>query len=376
MSLYWPPLPAQVETGKPRLHALVIGVGDYPHLMGGAGHPAVVNFGLQQLTTTTFTAVRIAEWLATEYNNLACPLGSIELLLSPGQQLTRPDGSTVQIDVSSMNNIQTAFSDWYLRCHGLTGNIAFFYFAGHGLSTASQYLLASDFGSPAFLNLWRNAIDFDGLQTGMRANNADTQLFFVDACREAPIDALLQLNPSGDSLAGGATIFDQVTSSAAYYAAADGLQAYGPATGITFFATALLDSLSGAGALNKAGKWAVDTFSLGNSLGQIMDQLAFLHNQPLTCNPDPRGKVAMVHCPPSAIVRTSIGCQSDAANAECEILLKRGTDAFHSQAGQDRPWTGRLRPGDWDIELKFQNFATVMRKETLTPPVFDLEEPI
>lgn len=375
MTLYWPDQPNQIDLSQPRLHALVIGVGDYPHLMGGAGHPAVTNFGLQQLTTTRLTAIRVAEWLTTDHHHPVCPLGSIELLLSPAEQLTRPDNSQVAIEVSTKDNIKQAFDRWWARCNALAGNMAFFYFAGHGISTASQYLLAADFGKPTVPDLWAHCIDFDGMRVGMRANAADTQLFFVDACREKPIDALVQQNPHGDPLC-SSSIFDQVAASAAYYAAADGRQAYGPAADITFFSTAVLEALAGAGAVNKGGKWVVDTFSLGNAIGQILASLATVHSQPLTCNPDPDGVPAAVHFPAAPIVRAAIGCQSDQANTEAEIRLQRQAVSHHSPPGDPRPWTGKLPPGDWDITMTFQNFPAVSRTETLMPPVFELEEPV
>jgi hypothetical protein len=275
-----------------------------------------------------------------------------------------------------MSNILKAFSKWEDRCNALAGNIAFFYFAGHGMSTASQYLLAADFGNPALSRLWTNCIDFDGFRVGMRANKADTQLFFVDACREVPIDALIQSNPSGNPLCDGATTLDKVSASATYYAAAEGRQAYGPANDITFFSQAVLSSLGGAGAKKMNGVWVVDTFTLANSIGQILATLASLHKQPLTCNPDPQGELARIHFPPTAVVHTRIGCKSIQANSEAEIHLQRQAASHHSARGDPRPWTGKVEPGDWDIEMNFQSFPAVIHHETLMPPVFELEEEI
>ena len=156
------------------------------------------------------------------------------------------------------------------------------------------------------------------------------RLFFADACREKPIDALLQRNPSGDPLVTGATVFNQVAASAAYYAAADGLKAYGPSNEVTYFASALLEALEGAGSLNRNGQWRVDTFSLGNAAsGQIMASLAAKYSQPLTCNPVPQGLPAPIHFPVQPFVRTSIGCQSVQANER----------AGHSSDAQRQPVT-------------------------------------
>jgi caspase domain-containing protein len=377
MTLYWPADPQDIDLTAPCLHAFIIGVGEYPHLMGGASHPAVVNFGLQQLTTTIITAKRIAKWLATEYKNPAVKLGSIELLLSPAETIQRPDGSQVAIDGATMKNVKDAFKPRWLkqRCDANAGNIAFFYFAGHGISSASQYLLLSDFGDPNG-GLWDNVIDFDGTRSGMRSVKADTQIFFVDACRETPIDALVQVNPPSGVKLSDATIFDQVTSSAAYYAAADGLQAYGPANDVTYFAAALLEALEGAGARQKNGQWVVDTFLLGSGLGHVMSLLSSEINQPLTVNPNASGKPAPIHFPAAPSVRASVGCQSAQANAEALIQLQQGATALLSQAGDKRPWTGRLAVGDWQVNMTFQHFPQVQRTEKVVPPVFELEVPV
>ena len=376
MTLYWPNNIPEIDQPRPRLHVFIIGVGDYPHLVGGAGHPAVSSFGLQQLTTTVITAKRIAEWFLTKYRNPAVPLGSIELLLSPAELVTRPDGVSRAIDTATMSNIREAFTDaWWPRCNSMKENVAVFYFAGHGLNTLSQYLLPADFGAPG-PNLWANNLDFDAMRIGMRANAADTQLFFADACRETPIDALIQLNPTGDALA-TASLFNQVGASAAYYAAAQGRRAYGPSNDVTFFASALIDALDGAGALNKgSGQWVVDTFSLGNALGQIMKSLATVHGLALTCNPDPTGLPAEIHRPASGIVRTSIGCRTPQANAEAEIMLTRGATSHVSPTGALRPWSCNVFPGDWALDLKFRTFAQIHQDETLMPPLFELQVPV
>ena len=71
------------------------------------------------------------------------------------------------------------------------------------VNTVRQFLLAADFGNPANPDFWENCIDFSGMRSGMHKNAADTQLFFIDACRERLIDALIQLNPHGKPLCSG-----------------------------------------------------------------------------------------------------------------------------------------------------------------------------
>ncbi len=90
MSLVWPAAEADIVSAQPRLHAVIIAVSDYPHLNGGSGALANDPLGLSQLTTPGFTGQAIARWLLNDYNNPPCPLGSIEVLLSPSAAVPGP----------------------------------------------------------------------------------------------------------------------------------------------------------------------------------------------------------------------------------------------------------------------------------------------
>jgi hypothetical protein len=373
MSLFWPDDPKKIDLTTPRLHAFIVGVGDYPHLMSGVGHPAIANLGLQQLTTSVTTAKRIAQWLLEEYTNPSVPLGSIELLLSPSQPVIPPGSEPIAIDLATMEAVSKAFdSSWFPRCHAHQDNIAFFYFAGHGIRGTSQSLLMSDFGDPAKNNLWSNCIDFDGMRVGMFSNKADTQLFFVDACRETPIDALVYKNPTGNPLV-TASVFDRTPMSAVYYAAAEGLQAYGPQDDVTFFATALLEALGGAGAVKKNGKWIVDTYMLGTGLGHVMNVLAAEHNQMLSCQPMPSRLPVAIHYPSTPRIRASIGCRTIKANQESLIEVQQGAKVLRSETGAQRPWKGQLELDDCTITMSFHTFPTVVCEEKIAPPIFEFE---
>ena len=89
----------------------------------------------------------------------------------------------VAIEDATMANIGAAFKRWYGRCHAQKANMALFYFAGHGISMISQFLLPADFGNPDEPDDWENCINFSDMQVGMAKCAAQTQMFFVDACR-------------------------------------------------------------------------------------------------------------------------------------------------------------------------------------------------
>uniref|UniRef100_UPI003AF71AAD hypothetical protein n=1 Tax=Thiolapillus sp. TaxID=2017437 RepID=UPI003AF71AAD len=72
-----------IDSGKPATHAVVIGVGAYPHLNGG--DPAALtdlHGGLGQLSSPPVSARTITDWLLDSFNNPDKPLASVSLLVS------------------------------------------------------------------------------------------------------------------------------------------------------------------------------------------------------------------------------------------------------------------------------------------------------
>ncbi len=366
MALVWPASPDEIVTNQPRLHALIIGVARYPHLVGGGGAAALDALELGQVTIPAQTAPAIVDWLVNKYHNPACPLGSIELLLSC-------DGNAqAGFEPATMLAIEQAFHRWEGRCSTVQENIAFFYFCGHGLAAASQYLLPEDFGDPARLNRWQNCIDFDRMRVGMRACNAQTQLFFVDACRAPALGMLDQANVEGQSLI-TASVWNTVRCSATYYAANEGGKAYGPPHGATYFSQALLQCLDGLASMNSQGKWVVNTYTLSSALGNIMHNFAQRFDQPLSCNPDVNGS-ALIHEPGRATVLASIQCSSKGANAIADIELRRGASSFHATITDPKPLIAEVAPGDWEVVVQFPGGeypSPVLQTHLLTPPLFE-----
>ena len=374
MSLIWPAPPDAVVTDEPRLHAFIIGVGDYPHLMGGTGKLAKDPLGLSQVTTPRYTAPAIADWLINQHHNPDCPLGSVELLCSPGGPSMVANAAVGNVDTAIKANIDAAFDAWYQRAHAHAENISLFYFCGHGLSKSGQFLLPEDFGDPNKIKLWSHCIDFDGMRVGMRKCQAKTQLYFIDACRETPFGMLDNINVSGDPLVDGATFSDTVENCAVYFATTETRQAFGPDDGITFFGQALLSCLNGVGAINRFGEWVVNTYSLGNALGQIMGPLAQLHKQPLACNPNVSGNAFPLHKPPAARVLASVECRTPAASKAADILMSRGALVFQSAPGQPKPIIEEVEVGDWQITVQFPNnefVAPAPQIWPLSPPLFE-----
>jgi hypothetical protein len=367
MSLYF-----EKAGAGPRLHAFVIGVGRYPHLELGAKKPSNLFYGLSALTCTVEAAKAIANWLHTDYTNPDCPLGSVEMLLSAPESVTRSDGVVVPVEEATMANIESAFKKWYQRCDQDEDNIAFFYFAGHGVSRLEHFLLAGDFGDPAPLNDWLNCINFTQFKSGMRRCRAQTQLYFVDACRDTPTQAKSQLNPNGNPLV-TASEDDDVRLSIAYRAAAEGQQAFGPAAGPTFFCEALLTCLQGAGARFVAQKWRVDTACLSSALSTVLEVIGDCNDLNLTCDLETKTPSAL-HYPKAGAVVLRVACVPKPLGAEAEIKVTQvGVPVVTSPVGEKRPWMSKIKTGQTRIDVTFTTRPPAFQDETAVPPTCEVE---
>src|SRR5690348_1004793 len=117
-------------SSQPRTHALLIGVGHYPYLPGGGATTTATTLGLGQLASPPISAVRLAHWLINEFNNAQAPLGSVELLVSPAPGGALPPWPA---EGATLANVRAAYKRWLARCDLNPGNLALFYYCGHGV---------------------------------------------------------------------------------------------------------------------------------------------------------------------------------------------------------------------------------------------------
>src|SRR6266850_4512990 len=85
----------------PGAHALVIGVGQYPHLLGGDADIIEDPMGLRQLESPPVSAKVFTHWLIpkvdpqqAQFSNPDAPLATVDLVLSPVASYTSPAGDT------------------------------------------------------------------------------------------------------------------------------------------------------------------------------------------------------------------------------------------------------------------------------------------
>ena len=268
--------------GQPGLHALIVGVSAYPHLPEGTGKLARDHFGLRQLSSAALTAYKISCWLQEQQNDLAAPLATCRLLLSPSPAELKAEPKLRDlVDHCTLANFLAAAIEWREDANSHPDNITFFYFAGHGLQRESgdQVLLMENFGD-GIGGALRNAVEISNLSNGMASlgiqrNIALTQLYFVDAC--SSYSKVFQkyewMNTS--------TVWDVEQGisddrrAPTFYAALPGHRAYGIKGDQTIFSKALLQCLDGgASDLNEQDdQWYISANSLNNALDHYIREL-------------------------------------------------------------------------------------------------------
>src|ERR1700738_23120 len=135
----------------PATHAIVIGVGNYPHLNGGTGELAPDHDGMGQLSSPPISARMFADWLIRSFSHPQKPLSTVALLVSAAstEQFDNPrTNESYNIEPATSETLSAAITAWKERGNSNAGNLLIFYFCGHGITEGTDTaLLLSDFGS-------------------------------------------------------------------------------------------------------------------------------------------------------------------------------------------------------------------------------------
>jgi Caspase domain len=309
-----------VDRGQdgPRVHALCVAVGAYRHLPRGHEEVKHNTLGLKQLSGPPPSALAFVDWLASHLTHPSAQLGTIELLLSPAQTWPQPRDGFIQVEMPSLLNTVAAFERWYGRCDSNEGNVALFYFCGHGVEKDSQYLLLEDFGRSE-LRLLENSVDVGATYLGMARSRARAQYFFVDACREIPFDLLNMLRGDARTLI-EPQYGDPRQDTALLFATSGGAKAYGRRDSPTRFTEALIRALGGLGGRRVGDRWVVDYSGLHLAVTTLLRNAE--GGAPLQ-SPTSRGAgEGILHvCPSAPVVPVTITCDPAAAVPAGQISL-------------------------------------------------------
>ncbi len=268
--------------GQPGLHVLIAGVSAYQNLPKQNEPLRPENFGLRQLSSTALTAYQVYRWMLDHQQNFPVPLVTCRLLLSPSLDEVAAEPALNELaKPCTLNNFLVAASGWRDDAGSNEGNITFFYFAGHGVQRTKDdaVLLLEDFGDGIGGPL-RNTVDINNIFKGMAKSiahpkMAQTQLYFIDACRDF-LAAFKNFEPEETTQVFRVQLSGEDKRTAPiFYAAAPGTQAIGIRGEQTLFSKALLDCLNGdAGVfeeVNGQERWHVSIHSLNEALETKID---------------------------------------------------------------------------------------------------------
>jgi hypothetical protein len=257
---------------KVGVHALLIGVGRYPHLKDGKSkHKFTLAGDIGNLTSPYHSVKALSEWLKTEMNAPGAPLCSLRVLANS------PTSGVVESDWASpdIKSIRKAVADWYKDCDQNSGNVALFYFCGHGVVLGNiTALLVQDFGKEE-LTPFVGSFDPAALADAFMAAKATRQLFLIDACRNTPADLLrkFQAPKIAEVLTAQKHSNQGSHRQTELYASELGTKAYGVNNKPSVFMSSLLASMKGAGAhQNEDGEWVVGTTSLKTGLDWLVSR--------------------------------------------------------------------------------------------------------
>lgn len=259
----------------PGLHALVVGVSQYDFLPGVNDPPKDATWGLNSLGCTALSAANVAEWLIREQNSanaarrLAQPLTTLSVLLSP-TEVEKPllPPWAAPLVSTKRDEFRIAARQWHEDCQSHPDNIAFFYYAGHGVSRgrgeAEALMTFSDLFDPMDSRLAK-MVSARNIIYGMAPQSpgdrvARKQFFFFDCCRTFPEEMKTyddkSVQPVLDIKVSEGVQDDRHY--ARFFAVPDTAAAYASIGENTYFCTSLIDALDNAGRNVSGSGWVLN----------------------------------------------------------------------------------------------------------------------
>lgn len=264
-------------------HALVIGIGYYPHLIGGDKRLFENCEGMKQLTSPPHSARKIAEWLIQHFANPAKELSTVSLLISenePQQFQAARMAQPVVPKPATMANVKKAVKQWKARGDKNQDNLLLFFFCGHGIAQGIDVaLLMQDFGKDPDSPL-STAVNFPDLHRGMDQCTASQQCYFIDACRSSSSTLIEASNYSGEPIIPGRAVKTRYNlpprEAPIFYSTLEGEAAYGRVGRETIFTEILLKSFNACGSDNnyEDESWRVSTTNLKLAIDTLLKEQA------------------------------------------------------------------------------------------------------
>lgn len=362
-------------SNDPQTHILLIAVGGYPFLKGGKTPVVQTHESAKNLGQLTSPGASLAAYYTKimEYHangEWSKPLGSVEILFTPCPD-SPPVLPELTIEGASLQNIENAYLNWKNRCDKNIENVTLFIFCGHGAEKTDHYLLADDFGQSS-LNPWRGAFNFDLTKAAFKSCKAQTQLFFIDACRQITWDMLtadLVIPPiENPSLLVPDSLFNFTIK-----ATATNLAAYGIPNEPTFFTKAILSGLDGLVARKDNNQWLIETGRLSSHINDLMQLVNAPELTKQRCQTVIGGSIDILRRSDAPNAWLEVTCDPDTAlpfaELSCQGIAPPVTPVTRSP--QPEPWKFTVKAGFYQLAANFQNggFPNKTQMTFANPPV-------
>lgn len=349
-----PALVFERATAGPGTHVLLVGIGNYDHLLDGEAEDADLAEGMEQLDAPPHSVRAIATWfLDGNFRNDERPLASLAMVVSAPDPFVMEHAAAVNggkpVPAGSADDVQDAIRLWLKRASSDRGNQTIFYFCGHGAFTGNQVLLCRDYGRQED-DRFDGALNFSAFCARMSTKTPDYQIFFADACRtpDTITDMIAEDATAGRTPISGSKLADRggaMAKQSVHFASSQLTPSFGRVDGASIYADALLRALSGGGATSDLEMW-VGTDGLQTALGTYTARIARVHG--VEQEPDrTRSGRFRIHRPEKIEVPVYLTC--DPAEAlRCKFTLKASRDAGAEVSIEHDP---AVRPDQ--VELEF-----------------------
>jgi hypothetical protein len=344
-------------------HALVIGVGDYPHLNGGSNARTEHHDGMEQLTSPPISARLFASWLMSKnFHNPTKPLASVSLLLSEAVPAPfvdpRNPASKFDVALADSANVRLAITEFFKRGDENDDNLLIFYFCGHGIAAGTDTaLLLSDYGANP-LNALEGAVDFRRLRIGMGRSKASEQCFFIDACRASTVTLIEAIGHAGQVVIGGGQRPFGLPPRRApvFYATLNGFKAFALPGKPTIFTDALVKALNDLAADDEMGDWRISTNRIQTAVEHVAARqaLAIEKQQVPTADDVSNIHVNFLQNPPQALVYVKSDPPEALASASLTYQPAGGAPQAAPPEGLNGiEWALQLPSGSYDFSVTF-----------------------
>jgi hypothetical protein len=371
---------------KPGLtHALVIGTSAYRHVEDGDDYRHHQTFGLKRLKSSCLGTFAFARWLANEYKASA-PLATLQLLLSPtdAERTKSPELNQAILDgrvqKATSARVKESLRLWRKLCDDAASNVAILYACGHGVRDLEGvgYILLEDFAAEE--DVLNGSLNLRSVRKSMGYMQAETQIYFADACRVKP----LELDENGNPAALGAgvqLVIDKKRkkkrtrrlNSVTFYSTSSDKPAFESASGDgTLFSKALIDCVKRYAADRPSGtllkNWRVTLQNLNGALQRRVKKLALAEHKEQLANPafgpDFDGDTTMHFLPlGEPKVPVSIQLIPDAvfkwATGQLFTVLEDETQLCWAGSFPTNPCKQEVQPGQYTISIDVGDGATV-----------------